>query len=160
MSSPDSALPGVLRPVAPVLTVVPRPASGYARARAALHELPVAAVAAAGLAAVQSVAFVAGRVLAVNLNFDIFVDTGDLARGFGIVSFLSIVAIVAAMLLGHRGLAAIPSQRQLSRHIATIVLGVAYLHLILWFTRVISASVAAASLQSSALFMPSVFWWG
>lgn len=107
-----------------------------------------------------SVAFVAGRVLAVNLNYDIFVDTTELARMLGSISFLSIVAIVAAMLLGHRGLRSIPEGRHLSRHVMNVVLGVAYLHVILWFTRVISASIAVAEIQSSALFMPNVFWWG
>jgi hypothetical protein len=160
MSSPGSALPAVLRPVAPVLTVVPRPATFFARLRAALEELPPAALAAVGLVIVLSVAFVSGRVLAVNLNYDIFVDSTELARALGSVSFLSIVAIAAAVLLGHRSLGAIPGDRHLSRHIMTVVLGVAYLHVILWFTRVLSASVAAASVQSSSLFMPNVFWWG
>jgi hypothetical protein len=160
MSAPGSALPGVVRPVAPVLTVVPRPATSYARARSALEQLPPAALASAGLVVVLSVAFVAGRLLAVNLSYDIYVDTTELARALGSVSFLSIVAIVAAMLLGHRGLALIPERRRLSRHIMTVVLGVAYLHMILWFTRVITASIAVTEIQSSALFMPNVFWWG
>ena len=41
-----------------------------------------------------------------------------------------------------------------------IVLGVTYLHLILWATRVIAASIASAEAQSAALLMPNIFWWG
>jgi hypothetical protein len=150
----------VLPSAAPVLTVVPRPVSTRANIKAELEQLPPTALAAAGLVMVQSVALIAGRVLAVNLNYDLYVDSTETARALGAVSFMSIVAIVAAMLLGHRGLRGIPASRPMSRHVTTIVLGVAYLHLVLWCTRVISASVAVASVSSCAQFLPNIFWWG
>ena len=78
----------------------------------------------------------------------------------GTVSFLSIVLIAGAIVLGHRGLRAVPESRRATRHITAIVLGVAYLHLILWVTRVAAAALAASSLGSSALFTANVFWWG
>jgi hypothetical protein len=37
---------------------------------------------------------------------------------------------------------------------------VAYLHLVLWVTRVIAAAMASAEAQSAAMLMPNVFWWG
>jgi hypothetical protein len=157
MSSPDSVQPVALRPV---LTVVPPPPSARVRVRAALEQLPPAALGAIGIVAVMSVAFVAGRVLAVNLRYDLYIDSTETARALGAVSFLSIVAIAAAIGFGHRGLRAIPASQSLSRHVATVALGVAYLHLLLWCTRAISASVASTSVQSASAFLPNVFWWG
>ncbi len=46
------------------------------------------------------------------------------------------------------------------RQAAAIVTGAAYLHLILWVTRVIAAAFAVASGGSSGHFLPNVFWWG
>jgi len=157
MSSPGSVLPIPVR--APALTVVPRSESAWHRFIVVLEQLPPAALAAAGVVAVQTVAFVAGRVLAVNLMYDVYIDSTETARMLGAVSFLSIVAIVAAIALGRRGLTAIPVDDRVTRHLATVVLGAAYLHLILWVTRTVTASVAAAS-TSTAQFLPNVFWWG
>lgn len=160
MSAPDSVHPSVLRPFGTTLSLVPRPLSTRQRVSVALQSMPASALAAAGIAAILTAGFISGRVLAVNLNFDVFVDSTDLARTLGAVSFLSIAAIVAAVGLGHRALATIRPSEVLTRHITTIVLGVAYLHLVLWVTRTISASVAAASTFSGSDFLPSVFWWG
>jgi hypothetical protein len=147
-------------PARPRLSIVPRPVSTRVRVNAALSALPATVVAAAGLVVIQTVAFVAGRVLAVNLVYDRFIDSTETARLLGAVSFLSIVVIAAAIALGHRGLRSIPDSERLSRQVTAIVLGAAYLHLVLWVTRVLAASVAASSVQSSALLMPNVFWWG
>ena len=160
MSTPDSVHSTALLPVVPRLTVVPRPVSTRERVSAALESLPPVVVAAAGLMAIQTIAFFAGRLLAVNLSYDIFVDSTEIARALGAVSFLSVVAIAAAIALGHRGLRAIPDSQRLTRQATAVVLGVAYLHLILWITRVMAAAIAASSVQSSALLMPNVFWWG
>ncbi|MBX3194235.1 MAG: hypothetical protein KF727_03940 [Microbacteriaceae bacterium] len=159
MSSPGSALPVGLRPVAPALTVVPRPVSSWRRFVLAVEALPPAAVASAGIVAIVTVAFIAGRILAVNLTFLHFIDTTETARMMGSVSFLSIVAIAAAILTGHRGLRALRASERVGRYATTAVLGVAYLHLVLWTTRVLTASIATAS-TTSALFMPNLFWWG
>ena len=160
MSTPDSIHTSVLLPVLPRLSVVPRPVSTTERFRTVLSELPPAVVGAAGLMAIQTVGFLAGRLLAVNLTYDVFIDSTDTARVLGAVSFLSIIVIVGAIALGHRGLRAIPDTERLTRQVTAIVLGVAYLHLILWVTRMITAAVATASAQSSAMLMPNVFWWG
>jgi hypothetical protein len=150
----------MLVPVIPRLTVVPRPVSTRERAGQVLRELPVPVVVAAGLMAIQTVAFLAGRLLAVNLNYDVFIDSTETARALGIVSFMSIVVIAGAITMGHRGLRLLPQSQRVQRQLTAIVLGVAYLHLILWLTRVASAAVVASTVQSSALLMPSVFWWG
>jgi hypothetical protein len=150
----------VLLPAVPRLTVVPRPVSSLDRARTVLSELPTAVVVAGGLMAIETVAFLAGRLLAVNLNYDMFVDSTSIARVLGVVSFLSILVIAAAIALGHRGLRLIPDSQRITRHVTAIVLGVAYLHLILWITRVIAAAIASSEAQSAALLMPNVFWWG
>ena len=160
MSTPDSVHPSVVLPVLPRLTVVPSPLPATRRARALLATLPPAVVAAAGLMMIQTIAFFAGRLLAVSLNFDVFIDSTETARMLGSVSFLSIVTIAGAIVLGHRGLDAIPESRRATRHLTAIVLGIAYLHLILWVTRVVAAAVAASSMGSSALFTANVFWWG
>jgi hypothetical protein len=109
---------------------------------------------------IQTIAFFAGRVLAVSLTFDVFIDSTETARVLGSVSFLSIVLIAGAIVLGHRGLHAIPESQRATRHVTAIVLGVTYLHLILWATRVVAAAVASSSIGSSALFTANVFWWG
>ncbi|MCU1418032.1 MAG: hypothetical protein JWP32_2206 [Schumannella sp.] len=150
----------MLLPALPRLTVVPRPVSTRARFDTAVRELPPAVVLAAGLMAIQTVAFVAGRVLAVNLSYDVYVDTTELARALGTVSFLSILSISAAIALGQAGLRRIDDNDRLSRQVASIVLAVAYLHLILWVTRVVAAAVAASSVETSTALMPNVFWWG
>lgn len=160
MSTPDSVRPSVVLPVLPRLTVVPSPLSTSSRARALLATLPPAVVAAAGLILIQTIAFFAGRVLAVSLTFDVFIDSTETARVLGSVSFLSIVLISGAIVLGHRGLRAIPESHRATRHVTAIVLGVTYLHLILWATRVVAAAVASSSIGSSALFTANVFWWG
>ncbi|MGN6502719.1 MAG: hypothetical protein ACTHKX_07435 [Pseudolysinimonas sp.] len=160
MSTPDSVHAPVLLPVAPRLTVVPRPVSSWDRARQVLAQLPPAVVAATGLMAIQTVAFFAGRLLAVSLTYDFFVDSTGTARVLGAVSFLSIVVIASAIALGHRGMRVIPESQRITRHVTAIVLGVSYLHLILWVTRVVAASIASAEAQSAALLMPNIFWWG
>ena len=141
-------------------TLSARPLPERARFMVAVHSMPMSAVAAAGIVAVVTVAFVSGRVLAVNLRFDIFVDSTEIARALGAVSFLSIAAIVAAILLGRRALDSLRDSERLARHVTTLVVGVAYLHLVLWGTRTIAASVAAASAASPAEFLPALFWWG
>ena len=150
----------MLLPVVPRLTVVPRPVSTTHSVRAVVRDLPPAVVAAAGLMAIQTVAFLAGRLLAVNLTYDMFIDSTETARVLGAVSFLSIIVIVGAIAFGHRGLRAIPDTERLTRQVTALVLGVGYLHLILWITRVITAVIATASVQSSAMLMPNIFWWG
>jgi hypothetical protein len=144
---------------APRLTVVPRPASPTARARAVLAELPAPVVASAGLVVILTVAFLAGRMLAVSLSYDFFVDSSGTVRALGSVSFVSIVLVVGAIVLGHRGMRVIPDTQRLTRHVTAIVLGAAYLHLVLWVTRVMAAALASAEAQSAAMLMPNVFWW-
>jgi hypothetical protein len=160
VSTPDSVHQSVLLPVVPRLTVVPRPVPTSERVRAVVRDMPPAVVAAAGLMAIQTVAFLAGRLLAVNLTYDMFIDSTETARVLGALSFLSIIVIVGAIAFGHRGLHAIPDTERLTRQVTAIVLGVGYLHLILWITRVITAAIATASVQSSAMLMPNIFWWG
>lgn len=160
MSTPDSIAPSVLLPAAPRLTIVPRPVSRTTLVRATLAELPASVVAAVGLVAVVTVAVLSGKLLAVSLMYDVFIDSTETARVLGSVSFLSIVAIAGAISLGHRGLRAIPVEQRIARHVTAIVLGVAYLHLILWITRVAAAAIATSEAQTAALLMPNVFWWG
>lgn len=160
MSTPDSVHSPLLVPVVRRLTVVPRPVSPRERATRALQSLPATVVLAAGLMAIQTVAFLAGRLLAVNLTYDVFIDSTETARALGIISFLSIVVIATAIVLGHRGLRSLRDSERLARQVTAVVLGVAYLHLILWVTRVATAAIASATVQSSALLMPNVFWWG
>ncbi|MEZ5191016.1 MAG: hypothetical protein R2717_09455 [Schumannella sp.] len=159
MSSPGSAVPVGLHPVAPALSVVPRPVSSWRRFVLAVEALPPAAIASTGIVTIVTVAFVAGRMLAVNLTFLHYIDTTETARTMGAVSFMSIVAIAAAIITGHRGLRSLRDSERVARHATTVVLGVAYLHLVLWTTRVLTASIATAS-SSSAMFMPNLFWWG
>jgi hypothetical protein len=160
VSTPDSIHTSLLLPVIPRLTVVPRPVSTRERINSAVNQLPPAVVVAAGLMAIQTVAFLAGRLLAVNLSYDVFIDSTETARAFGALSFLSIVVILGALILGHRSLITLASGDRVALLVTAITLAVAYLHLVLWFTRVLTAATAAASLQSSAMFMPSIFWWG
>jgi hypothetical protein len=150
----------VLLPAPPRLTVVPRPQSSWERMRRVLAGLPPAVVAATGLMAIQTAGFFAGRLLAVSLSYDFYVDSSDTVRVFGTLSFLSIVVIAGAIALGHRGMRAIPESERITRHVTAIALGVAYLHLVLWVTRVIAAAMASAEAQSAAMLMPNVFWWG
>ena len=154
MSTPDSVAPAVLLPVIPRMSL-----ASSARSRA-LASLPPALVAAAGLVVIQTVAFFGSRILAVSLSYDFFVDSKPTATALGALSFMSIVLIASAMVLGHAGLRATQGSSIWVRQAAAIVAGAAYLHLILWGTRVIAAAFAASSAGTGAQFLPSVFWWG
>ncbi len=154
MSTPDSVHPAVLLPVIPRLSLVPAPVAGR------LASLPPALVATAGLVAIQTVAFFGSRILAVSLSYDFYVDSRPTATALGAVSFMSIVLIASAIVLGHAGLRATAGSSVWMRQVAAIAAGAAYLHLILWITRVIAGAFAASSAGSGAQFLPSVFWWG
>ena len=160
MSTPDSVHPSIALPALPRLRAVPRPVSTRGRVNAALADLPPAVLAAAGLMAIQTVAFFAGRVLAVQLSSLMFIDSTETARLLGSVSFLSIIVIASAIVLGHRALPRIPESERMTRQLTAIVLGAAYLHLILWGTRVVAAALASSTFGSSAMFTANVFWWG
>lgn len=154
MSTPDSVHPAVLLPVIPRLSVAP------SRLSRVLATASPALVAAAGLVAIQTVAFFSSRILAVSLTYDFFVDSEPTARALGAVSFLSIVLISSAIVLGHAALRASLGSSIWMRQAAAITVGLAYLHLILWGTRVIAATFAASSAGSGAAFLPNLFWWG
>jgi hypothetical protein len=152
MSTPDSVHSAVLLPTIPRLSVTP--------SRLSLANLSPAFVAAGGLVAIQTVAFFGSRMLAVSLTYDLFIDSTPRATTLGALSFLSIILIATAIVLGHAALRAVQGSSIVMRQAAAIVAGAAYLHLILWGTRVIAAAFAASSGGSSALFLPNVFWWG
>jgi hypothetical protein len=154
MSTPDSVHAAVLLPVIPRLTVVPSPLSR------SLAHVPPALVATAGLVVIQTVAFFGSRILAVSLSYDFFIDSTPTATALGALSFLSIVLIASAIVLGHAALRASQDSSVWMRQAAAIAAGAAYLHLILWGTRVIAAAFAASSAGTGAQFLPSVFWWG
>ena len=160
MSTPDSVQSSLVLPVIPRLTVVPRPVSQFETLRKGLVRLNPRVVTAAGLIAIETVAFFSGRVLAANLNTLMYIDTALEARIFGTLSFLSIVLIAVVIVLGHLALRTMPASERASRTLATVVLGAAYLHLVMWVTRVAAAAVATSALGSSAMFLPNVFWWG
>ena len=160
MSTPDSVLSSVLLPTAPRLTVVPAPVSRSAGLSRLLAALPPALVVTAGLVAIQTVALFASRILAVELSYDYFIDSTVTATTFGALSFLSIVLVSSAIVLGHAALRATRESSIWLRQAAAIAAGAAYLHLILWGTRVVAASFAAWSGGSGALFLQNVFWWG
>ena len=160
MSTPDSVLPSVLLPTAPRLTIVPTRVSRSAGLSHSIASLPPALVATAGLVAIQTVAFFGSRILAVELTYDFFIDSTPTATALGALSFLSIVLISSAIVLGHAALRATRDSSIWMRQAAAIVAGAAYLHLILWGTRVVAAAFAASNGGSGAHFLPNVFWWG
>ena len=160
MSTPDSVPSVVALSPAPRLTIVPRPQSALRRFSEAINGLPPIVVAAAGLMAIQTAAFLAGRLLAVNLMYDVFIDSTETARVLGGISFFSIVPIAAAILLGRRALASVAEGRRPARQVTIVVLGIAYLHLLLWTTRVLTAAIAVQAQGSLTTFLPNVFWWG
>jgi hypothetical protein len=159
MSTPDSVHPAVLLPVLPRLALAPTrsPRAGISQS---IASLPPVLVATAGLVLIQTVAFFGGRLLAVSLTYDFYIDSTPTATALGAVSFLSIVLVSSAIVLGHASLRASQGSRVWLRQAAAIVTGLAYLHLILWVTRVIAAAFAIASGGSSGLFLSNVFWWG
>ena len=145
MSTPDSVHPAVLLPVIPRLSVVPsRPVAERS------PSVPPALVATAGLVVIQTVAFFGSRILAVSLSYDFFVDSTPTATALGALSFLSIVVIASAIVLGHAALRASRDSSVWMRQAAAIAAGAAYLHLILWGTRVIAAAFAASSAGTGA----------
>jgi hypothetical protein len=146
--------PAVLLPVIPRLTVRP------SRLSRALASASPALVATAGLVLIQTVALISSRILAVELTYDYFIDSTTTATVFGALSFLSIVLVSSAIVLGHAGLRASRESSVWMRQAAAIAAGAAYLHLILWGTRVIAAAFAASNAGSGAAFLPSIFWWG
>ncbi len=159
MSTPDSVHPAVLLPVLPRLALAPS-RSSRAGISQTVASLPPALVATAGLVLIQTVAFFGSRLLAVSLSYDFYVDSTPTATVLGALSFLSIVLVSSAIVLGHAALRATLGSSVWLRQAAAIVTGLAYLHLILWATRVIAAAFAIASGGSSGLFLPNVFWWG
>ncbi len=153
MSTPDSVHSVLLLPR------IPRSVAPRSRVLASLEVLPPVLVASAGLVIVQTVAFISTRLLAVSYNATLYTDTRSTEIAFGAISFMSIVVVAAALALGHRALGASESESVIVRQAAAIALGAAYLHLILWFTRVVAASFAVASGGSSGLFLLHMFWW-
>jgi hypothetical protein len=153
-------LSSVLLPTAPRLTVVPAPVSRSVGLSRSLAALPPALVATAGLVVIQTVAFFGSRILAVSLSYDFFIDSTPTATALGALSFLSIVLIASAIVLGHAALRSSQDSSVWMRQAAAIAAGAAYLHLILWGTRVVAAAFAASSAGTGAQFLPSVFWWG
>ena len=160
MSTPDSVHPSVLLPVLPRLTIVPARVPRTRGLSQAIAGLPPALVATAGLVVIQTVAFFGSRILAVSLSYDFFIDSTPTATALGALSFLSIVVVSSAIVLSHAALRATGESSIRVRQGAAILAGAAYLHLILWATRVIAAAFAAASAGGSGLFLPNVFWWG
>ncbi|MEO5920727.1 MAG: hypothetical protein ABIQ01_06245 [Pseudolysinimonas sp.] len=154
MSTPDSVHPAALLPVIPRLTLAPT------RLSLSVASLPPALLATAGLVVIQTVAFFGSRILAVSLTYDFFVDSTPTATVLGGLSFMSIVLISSAIVLGHAALRASRDSGVWMRQAAAIATGAAYLHLILWTTRVVAAAFAASSAGSGARFLPNVFWWG
>ncbi len=159
MSTPDSVQPAVLLPVIPRLSLAPSRTSRTTLSQS-LARLPQALVATAGLVAILTVALICGRLLAVSLNYNFFIDPVPMATALGAVSFLSIVVVSSAIVLGHAALRATQDSGIRIRQAAAIVTGAAYLHLILWATRAIAAAFAVSNGGSSGLFLPNVFWWG
>ncbi len=135
MSTPDSVHPAVLLPAIPRLSVTPT------RLSRTLASLPPVLVATTGLLVIQTVAFFSSRILAVSLSFNFFIDSTPTATALGALSFLSIVVVSAAILLGHAALRATRDSSIWMRQAAAIVAAAAYLHLILWGTRVVAAAV-------------------
>ena len=159
MSTPDSVHPAVLLPVIPRLTLAPsRPRAPRSRSRSRAFRRRSSPP--PGSSLIQTVAFFGSRMLAVSLSYDFFVDSTPTATALGALSFLSIVLVSSAIVLGHAALRASRGSSVWMRQAAAIVTGLAYLHLILWATRVIAAAFAVASGGSSGLFLPNVFWWG
>jgi hypothetical protein len=154
MSTPDSVHPAVLFPVIPRLSVRPT------RLSRTLASMPPTLVATTGLVVIATVSFFASRILAVELTYDFFIDSTPTATALGALSFLSIVLISTAIVLGHAALRATRDSNVWMRQVAAIAAGAAYLHLILWGTRVVAAAFAASSAGSGAHFLPNVFWWG
>ncbi|MGE3194330.1 MAG: hypothetical protein AB7K08_12780 [Microbacteriaceae bacterium] len=159
MSAPDS-IPSVVLPSVPRLTVVPRPVSQRDAFRAAVASLAPSVVAGAGAVLILTVAAFSSKLVAVNLSSLMFIDTSGPARFLGTISFMSIVLIVAAIALLRRGLRATPAADRIGRTVAIVALAGAYLHLLLWFGRVLAGLMASSANGSLATFIPYVFWWG
>jgi hypothetical protein len=154
MSTPDS-----VHPILP-FPLIARAAPRAPGALASLEALPPVLVAAAGLVILQTVAFVSTRLLAVSYASTLFTDTSSTEIMLGAVSFMSIVVVAGALVLGHRALRASAGGSAIVSQVAAIVLGAAYLHLILWTTRIVAAAFAAKNAGASAAFLSNVFWWG
>ena len=154
MSTPDSVHPVLLLPRIP-LSVARRRG-----ALASLEALPPVLIGSAGLVILQTVAFISTRLLAVSFSSTLYTDTRSTEIVLGAISFMSIVVVAAALVLGHRALQAPDGASAAVRQVAPIVLGAAYLHLILWGTRIIAAAFAASSAGASGAFLANVFWWG
>jgi hypothetical protein len=159
MSTPDS-VPSVVLPVVPRLTVVPRPVSGREIFRAEFAKLPAPVVGGAGAVLILTVWAFSSKLVAVDLSSLIFTDTTESARLLGSASFLTIVLIAGAIAGLHRALRATRATERAARQVALIALAGAYLHLVLWLSRVVAGAMTAVASGSLAAFMPSVFWWG
>jgi hypothetical protein len=154
MSTPDSVHPVLLLPR------IPRSVAHRTGALASLEALPPVLVASAGLVILQTVSFISTRMLAVSYSSTLYTDTRSTEIVLGAISFMSIVLVAGALVLGHRALEATEDSSVVSRQVAAIVLGAAYLHLIIWGTRIVAAAFAASSSGASGAFLPNVFWWG
>ena len=154
MSTPDS-----VHPVLP-FPRISRAAPRSPGALASLEALPPVLVAAAGLVILQTVAFVSTRLLAVSYNSTLFTDTRSTEIVLGAISFMSILVVAGALVLGHRALRASGGDSAVVHQVAAIVLGAAYLHLILWTTRIVAAAFAASNAGANSAFLSNVFWWG
>jgi len=128
--------------------------------RATFTKLDPSVLLGAGVVIILTVATFSAKLLAVNLSTLMFIDTTEVARFLGSISFMSIALIATAITVLHRSLRRLPLSDGLSRQVGVIALAVAYLHLVLWFSRLIAAAMASASNGTLAAFMPSVFWWG
>ena len=120
MSTPDSVHPAVLLPVIPRLTIAPARTSHFALSQS-IASLPPALVATAGLVLIQTVAFFGSRILAVSLSYRLlrrFDPDGD---GLGALSFLSIILVSSAIVLGHASLRTARSSGVWMRQAAAIV---------------------------------------
>jgi hypothetical protein len=115
-------------------------------------------VLATGLVIMVTAGMFSGKLVAVTLSSLMFVDTTSSARLLGSVSFLAIVPIAATIALLHRSLRTLPAAQRLTKQVAIFVLGLGYLHLVLWLSRVAAAAMASTGSPSS--FMPNMFWWG
>jgi hypothetical protein len=73
---------------------------------------------------------------------------------------MTIVLIAGAIAGLHRVLRATPAVSTIERQVAIVALAAAYLHLILWFSRLVAAAMTSAATGSLAGVMPNKFWWG
>lgn len=88
--------------------------------------------------------------------FEKQVDT--IATVFGILGFLSIVLIAAAVLLGHLGVRKSTRGRR-GRVLGFVGLGIGYLLLALYFNRLIVAGLALATFPHGGNFLQDNFYW-